>query len=152
MVSWYNTFLYFFQVGDIVYARLLVANKDMEPELVCIDGGGRSSGMGVIGRDGGFLHTCSLNLIRKWVALFQCKICKFTKHTSLNNTCTYSGFECNFQAFNLECIVRYTGTWTHAKCKIKLHYAEWGYQKCIHIKKTEKGLKISCNYMSENME
>ena len=55
----------FYQVGDLVYARLLVANKDMEPELVCIDGGGRSSGMGVIGREGGFLHTCSLNLIRK---------------------------------------------------------------------------------------
>ena len=58
-------FMFSFQVGDLVYARLLVANKDMEPELVCIDGGGRSFGMGVIGRDGGFMHTCSLNLIRK---------------------------------------------------------------------------------------
>ena len=60
-----NSLLIFCQVGDLIYARLLVANKDMEPEIVCIDGGGRSSGMGVIGRDGGFMHMCSLNLIRK---------------------------------------------------------------------------------------
>ena len=52
------------QVGDMVYCRLLVANKDMEPEVVCIDGQGRSSGMGVV-RNGGFLFTTSLNLVRK---------------------------------------------------------------------------------------
>ena len=50
--------------GDIVYCRLLVANKDMEPEVVCIDGQGRSSGMGVV-RNGGFLFKTSLNLVRK---------------------------------------------------------------------------------------
>ena len=55
------------QVGDMVYCRLLVANKDMEPEVVCIDGQGRSSGMGVV-RNGGFLFTTSLNLVRKWVS------------------------------------------------------------------------------------
>ena len=49
-----------------MYAKLLVANKDMEPELVCMDSAGRSKGLGVIGRDGGFLHHCSLNLIRKY--------------------------------------------------------------------------------------
>jgi exosome complex component RRP40 len=32
-----------------------VANKDMEPELVCIDSHGRSGGLGVIGRDGGLM-------------------------------------------------------------------------------------------------
>ena len=52
------------QVGDMVYCRLLVANKDMEPEVVCIDGQGRSGGMGVV-RNGGFLFTTSLNLVRK---------------------------------------------------------------------------------------
>ena len=52
------------QVGDMVYCRLLVANKDMEPEVVCIDGQGRSSGMGVV-RNGGFLFKTSLNLVRK---------------------------------------------------------------------------------------
>ncbi|CAL1530468.1 unnamed protein product [Lymnaea stagnalis] len=52
------------KIGDIVYAKLLVANKDMEPELVCIDSHGRSSGMGVI-RKGGFLFHCHINLARK---------------------------------------------------------------------------------------
>ncbi|GFN91331.1 exosome complex component rrp40-like [Plakobranchus ocellatus] len=52
------------KVGDIIYAKLLVANKDMEPEIVCIDSYGRSSGMGVI-RNGGFLFHTSLNLARK---------------------------------------------------------------------------------------
>ncbi|XP_050403694.1 exosome complex component RRP40 [Patella vulgata] len=52
------------KVGDIVFARFSVANKDMEAELVCIDKHGRSNGMGVI-RDGGFLHHCSINQVRK---------------------------------------------------------------------------------------
>ena len=49
-----------------MFAKFLVANKDMEPELVCIDRHGKSNGMGVI-RDNGFLFHCSLNLIRKYV-------------------------------------------------------------------------------------
>ncbi|XP_054886384.1 uncharacterized protein LOC129360295 [Poeciliopsis prolifica] len=32
------------QVGDLLLAQLVVANKDMEPELVCIDGSGRANG------------------------------------------------------------------------------------------------------------
>lgn len=61
-----SSFIHLPQVGDIVYCRLLVANKDMEPEVVCIDGQGRSSGMGVI-RNGGFLVRTSLSLVRKYV-------------------------------------------------------------------------------------
>ena len=53
------------QVGDLVYARLLVANKDMEPELVCIDSDGRSSGYGVL--RGGFMIHTSTSLARKYV-------------------------------------------------------------------------------------
>ncbi|CAM9794386.1 unnamed protein product [Lampetra fluviatilis] len=52
------------QVADLVFGRLLVANKDMEPELVCMDSGGRASGMGVLG-PGGFLLHCSLGLARR---------------------------------------------------------------------------------------
>jgi len=52
------------KVGDVLYATLLVASKDTEPELVCIDGTGRSSGLGVI-TEGGFLLHCSINLVRK---------------------------------------------------------------------------------------
>ncbi|XP_075614799.1 exosome complex component RRP40 isoform X2 [Balearica regulorum gibbericeps] len=51
------------QVGDLIYGQFLVANKDMEPEMVCIDSSGRSSGMGIIGQDG-FLFKVSLGLIR----------------------------------------------------------------------------------------
>ncbi|XP_071953837.1 exosome complex component RRP40-like [Antedon mediterranea] len=54
------------QIGDIVYGRLLVANKDMEPEMVCIDGGGKGDGLGVINRNrGGYMFKCSLGLVRK---------------------------------------------------------------------------------------
>lgn len=51
------------KVGDVLYATLLVASKDTEPELVCIDGAGRSSGLGVVSE--GFLLHCSINLVRK---------------------------------------------------------------------------------------
>ncbi|XP_041055801.1 exosome complex component RRP40-like [Carcharodon carcharias] len=51
------------QVGDLVFAQFVVANKDMEPELVCIDSCGRSNGMGVIGPDG-LLFKVSLSIAR----------------------------------------------------------------------------------------
>ncbi|KAG7277950.1 hypothetical protein CRUP_022120 [Coryphaenoides rupestris] len=49
------------QVGDLVYAQFLIANKDMEPELVCIDSSGRANGLGVFGA-GGLLFKVSLGL------------------------------------------------------------------------------------------
>ncbi|KAM7000058.1 exosome complex component RRP40 [Tautogolabrus adspersus] len=52
------------QVGDLVFAQFVVANKDMEPELVCVDSGGRANGMGVFG-GGGLLFTVSLGLVRR---------------------------------------------------------------------------------------
>lgn len=55
------------QVGDLVFAQLVVANKDMEPELVCIDGSGRANGMGVFGT-GGLLVKVSLGLVRRLLA------------------------------------------------------------------------------------
>jgi len=51
-------------VGDTLYATILTASKDMEPELVCIDATGKKGKMGVVDPDG-FLFSCSLNLIRK---------------------------------------------------------------------------------------
>lgn len=51
------------KVGDAVYAKLLVANKDMEPELVCVDSHGRKGKLGVI--EEGFIFTCSLHLVRR---------------------------------------------------------------------------------------
>nr|XP_056706116.1 exosome complex component RRP40 [Euleptes europaea] len=55
------------QVGDLIYGQFVVANKDMEPEMVCIDSTGRANGMGIIGQDG-FLIKVSLGLIRKLLA------------------------------------------------------------------------------------
>uniref|UniRef100_F6Q542 Exosome complex component RRP40 n=1 Tax=Monodelphis domestica TaxID=13616 RepID=F6Q542_MONDO len=55
------------QVGDLIYGQFVVANKDMEPEMVCIDSNGRANGMGVIGQDG-LLFKVTLGLIRKLLA------------------------------------------------------------------------------------
>lgn len=51
-------------VGDVVCAKLLVANRDMEPELVCVDSHGKKGKLGILSSDG-FLFNCSLNLVRK---------------------------------------------------------------------------------------
>ncbi|KTF90079.1 hypothetical protein cypCar_00024548 [Cyprinus carpio] len=55
------------QVGDLVYGQFTIANKDMEPELVCIDSCGRANGMGVFGADG-LLFKVSLGLVRRLLA------------------------------------------------------------------------------------
>lgn len=52
------------QIGDLVYAKLLVASKDMEPELVCVDSQGKENELGVLSSDG-MMFTCSLSLVRK---------------------------------------------------------------------------------------
>ncbi|XP_038056526.1 exosome complex component RRP40-like [Patiria miniata] len=54
-------------IGDVVFGRLLVANRDMEPELVCMDSAGRSGGLGIMS-DGGFMFQCSLGLVRKMLS------------------------------------------------------------------------------------
>ncbi|XP_036611504.1 exosome complex component RRP40-like [Trichosurus vulpecula] len=64
------------QVGDLIYGQFVVANKDMEPEMVCIDSSGRANGMGVIGQDG-LLFKVTLGLIRKLLAP-ECEIIQET--------------------------------------------------------------------------
>ncbi|KAL9923089.1 exosome complex component Rrp40 [Glossina fuscipes fuscipes] len=49
-------------VGDLLYARLVVANKDFEPELVCVNSSGKKGKLGVLSE--GFVFNCSLNLVR----------------------------------------------------------------------------------------
>lgn len=51
-------------IGDVVYAKLLVASKDMEAELVCVDGYGKKAGMGVLD-GGGFIFNTPLHTVRK---------------------------------------------------------------------------------------
>lgn len=50
-------------VGDVVYARLAVADYYMEPELVCVDSLGKSKGLGVLPE--GFMFSVSLECARK---------------------------------------------------------------------------------------
>lgn len=48
--------------GDLVYARLVAAGKDFEPELACVNTAGKKGKLGVL--NNGFLFHCSLNLCR----------------------------------------------------------------------------------------
>ncbi|CAG9818553.1 unnamed protein product [Phaedon cochleariae] len=49
------------QVGDVVYAKLLNAHREMEPELVCIDSYYKAGKLGILSNDG-FLMNISLTL------------------------------------------------------------------------------------------
>ncbi|KAF2350912.1 K domain type 1 [Trinorchestia longiramus] len=51
------------KLGDLIYGQLLVANKDMEPELVCIDFYNRAVGMGTL-PEGGLLFKVPLHVAR----------------------------------------------------------------------------------------
>ena len=50
-------------IGDLVFAKLLVAHKDFESELICVDSLGKKQKLGVL-RDG-FVFNCSINLARR---------------------------------------------------------------------------------------
>jgi exosome complex component RRP40 len=51
------------EVGSLVYARVSLAHKDMEPELECYDAQTRKSeGFGEL--KGGFMTRCSLKMCR----------------------------------------------------------------------------------------
>ncbi|OCF30625.1 exosome complex component RRP40 [Kwoniella heveanensis CBS 569] len=52
------------KVGTLVYARVSLANRDMEPEIECFDPNtGKAEGFGEL--KGGLMVTCSLQLCRK---------------------------------------------------------------------------------------
>ncbi len=56
------------QVGCLVYARVSLAHKDMEPELECFDAQTRKSeGFGEL--KGGFVVRCSLKMCREYAIL-----------------------------------------------------------------------------------
>lgn len=50
-------------VGDLVFAKILIANRDLEPELICVDAHGKKGKLGVL--TDGFAFNCSINLVRK---------------------------------------------------------------------------------------
>lgn len=51
-------------VGDLVYCKVVLANPDLEPELVCVDSTGKKGKLGQLGDDG-LMFPCSINLVRK---------------------------------------------------------------------------------------
>nr|CAD7205474.1 unnamed protein product [Timema douglasi] len=65
-------------VGDIVFARLITASKDMEPELVCVDSYGKAGKLGILSPEG-FIFSCSLNLVRK-ILRQNCPLLKILGH------------------------------------------------------------------------
>lgn len=52
------------RIGDAIFAKLLIASKDMEPELICVDSHGKKGNLGVLDSEG-MLFDCSLSLVRK---------------------------------------------------------------------------------------
>jgi exosome complex component RRP40 len=46
-------------IGSIVYCQVSLADKDLEPEVVCINGSGKADGMGEL--LDGYVITCTLN-------------------------------------------------------------------------------------------
>ncbi|RUS24410.1 hypothetical protein BC938DRAFT_473622 [Jimgerdemannia flammicorona] len=62
-----------FLVGALVYARLSLANKDMEPELECVNPAtGKADGFGEL--KGGFVFKCSLGLSRRFGPLLRYRV------------------------------------------------------------------------------
>uniref|UniRef100_A0A1Y1LW03 Ribosomal RNA-processing protein 40 n=1 Tax=Photinus pyralis TaxID=7054 RepID=A0A1Y1LW03_PHOPY len=52
------------QVGDVVYAKLLSAHREMEPELVCVDSYYKAGKLGPLSNDG-FVMNVSLNFVNR---------------------------------------------------------------------------------------
>lgn len=52
--------------GDLVYARVITANRDMDPVLSCMDSSGRAAGFGPL--KGGLVVECSLPHARTLLA------------------------------------------------------------------------------------
>ena len=51
------------KIGSLVYARVSLANKDMEPEISCLAAGGKADGFGPI--EGGYMFKVSIGLARE---------------------------------------------------------------------------------------
>lgn len=61
------------QNGGLLYARVTVANKDIEPEIVCVSQKNKADGFGEL--KGGMLIQVSLGYARQYVLLFFSVMC-----------------------------------------------------------------------------
>jgi len=60
------------KINDIVFAKLTVANKDMEPEITCKDENVKQSPLGELKE--GYLFSVSLGLCRQLLKMPECKV------------------------------------------------------------------------------
>jgi len=58
--------------NDLVFAKLSIANKDMEPEITCLDEGSKSNGLGPL--KGGYMFSGTVGLCRKLLEMPQCRV------------------------------------------------------------------------------
>ncbi len=58
-----NKFNFFVKIGDVLYCKILTGDKDVEPELVCIDSDGKAHGKGRL--ENGFLFRINLDMSRR---------------------------------------------------------------------------------------
>ena len=75
-------------IGDSIYCRVMLANPDLEPELICMDSQGKKGNLGPL--VDGFVFNCSINLVRK-ILNEKCKLlsllskeCSFELAAGLN--------------------------------------------------------------------
>ena len=61
-------------VGSLVYCRVIVANKDMDPEVACVAANGKAQGYGQL--EGGILIKCSISLCRSLLSP-DCPVLKY---------------------------------------------------------------------------
>lgn len=60
------------RINDIVFAKLTVANKDMEPEVTCVEENIKQGPLGQL--QGGYLFNVSLGLCRQLLKMPECKV------------------------------------------------------------------------------
>jgi len=77
------------KVGDLVFCRVLVDDKNREPEVSCVDNFGKAAGMGLL--EGGMMIQISLNCVRK-ITSKDCVLVKtLGKHLPFEMACGING-------------------------------------------------------------
>jgi len=76
--------------NDLVFTKVIVASKDMEPELSCIDENNRSMNLGPLSE--GYMFSASLSLCRQLLKLPECRVLKLLgKHFPFEITVGMNG-------------------------------------------------------------
>lgn len=77
------------KVGDLVFCRVIVDDKNREPEVSCVDNFSKAAGMGLL--EGGMMIQISLNCVRK-ITSKECILVKsLGKHLPFELACGMNG-------------------------------------------------------------